>query len=271
MVQRGVWCDPENLNVFTPDILRRGASIALIGGGGKTAVSRCLRERAAALGLRTVITTTTKIWPPADMPIVVGDDSDASDAGIRAHLDTWPYVTVARARSDDGKLLGVSPDRVPVIGRLPGVDLVLCEADGAAGCPLKVHGTHEPVIPGGCTDVFVVAGVDGVGMLPADRVVHRFPLYQRRFPHDPGTAISPRRVAEILLLAGERVPASARLVYVINKADGQFSRERAREIGAVIKCMVPAARIAVTSCLPLAPAGEEHPNASIRGAGGSHG
>ena len=53
-----------------------------------------------------------------------------------------------------------------------GADLVLVEADGSRGLPLKFPGEQEPVIPDNADEILVVCGLNGLGK-PAREVCHR--------------------------------------------------------------------------------------------------
>ena len=109
-----------------------GDVVSFVGGGGKTSLGVRLVREATALGMRAIFTVTTRIYPP-DLP-----------------PDCW----VAGPPTPEGKLSGLSFAEVAAIG----ADLVVVEADGSAGRPLKFPQPHEPVIPPCTTIVVPVVG-----------------------------------------------------------------------------------------------------------------
>ncbi|MFS8544521.1 MAG: putative selenium-dependent hydroxylase accessory protein YqeC, partial [Limnochordales bacterium] len=80
-------------------------------------------------------------------------------------------VCLHRGVDDAGKLTGVDPR---VIGRWRDVaDVVLVEADGSRGLPLKAPKEGEPAVPPDA-DVFIpVAGMTAIGRPLAEGAVHR--------------------------------------------------------------------------------------------------
>ena len=141
--------------------------VALVGGGGKTSLSEFLARKGTASGRRVLITTTTKIW--AREPFTTLDRKGWKEAL------TAPLVRVGKS-NEAGKLTGLTPDEIREISAA--FDLVLIEADGAKGLPLKFPSDFEPVIPSFSEKVVVVAGLDGL----AERVnekVFRWPLFSK--------------------------------------------------------------------------------------------
>lgn len=169
----------------------RGHVVSLVGGGGKTSLACRLVREAAASGLRAIFTVTTKILPP-DLP---------------------PDLWVAGPVLEDGKLGGLSAGDVAALAGH--YDLVVVEADGSRGRPLKLPAEHEPVIPPCTTVVVPVAGASVVGKPFHDDWVHRAALYPTA-----GPVVRPELVAEVLLgVATRGRPAGARVIPVINQAD----------------------------------------------------
>jgi len=96
--------------------------VSLVGGGGKTSLSEYLAAAAIKAKRRAAITTTTKIW--AREPYVLFG---------RKPMD-GPFARVGKAL-DGGKLTGLSTGEIEETGK--GFDLVLIEADGSKGLPIK--------------------------------------------------------------------------------------------------------------------------------------
>ena len=146
--------------------LKEREVISLVGAGGKTTLMYRLAKELLLSGRRVVTTTTTKILEPklkeTSFLFVDSDEKKIKDFVWR-HLDQYRHLTVARERLGSGKLKGVLPDLVNELWSLDKVDIIIVEADGAAGRPVKAPREWEPVIPTATTLVVAILGVDGVG------------------------------------------------------------------------------------------------------------
>ncbi len=161
---------------------------ALIGGGGKTTLLYALGEELCRQG-RVLLCTTTRIWPPREVP---WSDCTRPDA-IQSALDGKGLLCLGTPRPD-GKL---GPPELPMAALASLADFVLVEADGAAGRPLKAHLPHEPVLPQRLNQVIAVVGLQGLG-LPIAQAAHRaarFAAISGAQIQDPAT---PERVARVL-------------------------------------------------------------------------
>ena len=173
----------------------------MIGAGGKTTTILALSHLAVRRGLSTIVTTTTKIWPPAGIPLVVeADGEDLADLVGRELLHA-PCVAVGSSVADSGKVIGLEPSHICSLVESGVADVVLCEADGAAGRSLKVHGPEEPVIPVCAGSVAVVAGLDVVGQVPGPENIHRFERFLHTCEADRARPIDASTVARVLMLA----------------------------------------------------------------------
>lgn len=221
-----------------------GALVALIGAGGKTTT---MRRLAAALAVehRVLLTTTTKIWPIPGVHTILA----STKAGVRARLTGFPgaasLVTLAASLGDDGKLRGVPPE---LLSELAGqIDrIILCEADGAAGRPLKIHGPGEPVIPKGATHVLVIAGIDCVGRVAGPDIVHRVERYREVTGAIIGQPIEPVHVARALFAAATFAPPANSLSFLLNKADSPGEQATAANVAGALRQLRPGARILAT-------------------------
>jgi len=208
--------------------------VALVGGGGKTTAMFRLAREMVERGGSAITTTTTRIFAaqialaPAHVPA-----ASATREGVSAALTAHRHVLVIGATNpSDGKADGVSLD---LFQRLrawcPGV-CVLNEADGSRMRPFKAPAGHEPVIPVETTLVVPVVGADVFGTtLDADHV-HRPELVSALSGAPLGAPITPEIVARVLAHpdGGRKgVPATARVVALINKVESLSDRTPARE------------------------------------------
>jgi len=151
---------------------------SFVGGGGKTSLSEALATACMARQRSVAITTTTKIM--AARPFTLFDDRVNATAG-----STFTHV----GKTIEGsKLTGLSSEEVKALGN--DFDVVLVEADGAKGRPLKYPADYEPVIPPFSEKVFIIAGLDAL-FQPFQDVVFRHELFCRRTGAEPPRLVYP--------------------------------------------------------------------------------
>jgi len=112
--------------------------IAIVGAGGKTTVLYCLGHKLSAMGRRVLLTTTTRIYRPDDIPLYLGPPE-------RLRPDA-PLMAAASGMAETRKLAGYGAGDIGAITSLGLFDDILVEADGAARRPIK-----SPTTPSPCT------------------------------------------------------------------------------------------------------------------------
>jgi probable selenium-dependent hydroxylase accessory protein YqeC len=140
--------------------------ISLVGAGGKTTLMYRLAKELLLAGKKVVTATTTKIMEPSseETPcLFVHSDEEKLRQLALQHIDQFRHVTLAQERLEARKLKGISPELADLLWNSPEIDMVIIEADGAAGRPVKAPREWEPVIPSHTTLVIGLLGVDGVG------------------------------------------------------------------------------------------------------------
>lgn len=209
--------------------------ICLVGGGGKTTLLEALSLEFEAAGLRAVATTTTKIMAPGSQgrPLVLGQSLEEvrvglgriweaeQSSGAESNAGRACRVPVAGTRVlGSGKLDGLPPEWICELRRLPGVEAIFVEADGAARLPLKAPAEYEPVIPPCATLVIAVAGLDAQRATIDDAHVHRAQIVAKLLDKHVGDRLVPEDILRVLLLGyQDRIPPCARFVVLLNKAD----------------------------------------------------
>lgn len=170
--------------------------VAITGCGGKTSLMIALGVEYASRGRSVLITTTTKLRSPYELDY--GCDSiflDSTD-GICAE----PGRRVFYARTfDDGRTNRrkvCSPDLAELARLAKDFDVVLMEADGSRGLPLKYHHPWDPVIPSFSTDVIALAGMGALDE-PLERVVYNCEEY-RKATGDTDAVVSERTIRRFL-------------------------------------------------------------------------
>ncbi len=212
-----------------PDRLAGFKYIAFVGAGGKTSLCEYLGMHAAAEGRRVLLTTTTKIW--AKEPYITLAGKGSAEA-------TTHRLTRAGKAVENGKLTGLDGNEIEGLGQT--YDLVLIEADGAKGLPLKYPAAYEPVIPAFSDHVVVVAGLDALGATVAQKVF-RHDLFVEAAGLGQDATITPdvflRLFAKDALMKGI---GAERCTVVLNKFDATEDREQAwavaRDIAGQVRC-----------------------------------
>lgn len=195
---------------------------AIIGSGGKTTMLYTLAAELQSRG-RVICTTTTHIFPPDHMPLVL--DGNAVD--IRRALEATSCLCVG-SMVQEGKL---GPGPLPAAELAALADYVLVEADGSRHLPIKAHASHEPVIPEGTGFVIQVVGASGFGQ-PIEKVVHRPEQFCAITGLRPGDIAAPAAVAQVI--QGENF---AQAVFV-NQAENVEQWAAAQELAAGLRCPV---------------------------------
>ncbi|MDI7249103.1 MAG: selenium cofactor biosynthesis protein YqeC [Bacillota bacterium] len=248
-----------------------GTVVSLAGAGGKTSLLFALvREAVERWGAgRVLVTTTTRMFEPgpADFPPLCGEGGAAGAGHLSAVAPAGAPVppvrtlicgTLGEALAElertpgeavpvlaqgvlppsgglRSKLLGVPAAWVVEIARRFPHLLILVEADGSAGRPLKAPGGHEPVIPSSAGTVLAVAGMDALGAPLDPSHVHRPEQVARLTGLLPGEPVTPWAMGQVLWHlegCGKGRPPGSRLIPVLNQVDSTERLGAARRVAA---------------------------------------
>lgn len=190
-----------------------------IGAGGKTTsiYSRARKERDA--GRRVAVVTTTHMKRPAD-----GFVPASLTEGWQAQWRRDGIIVVGQDGTD-GKITW--PGEAVYTRLCAAADIVLVEGDGSRRLPLKVMGTHEPVIPANSGSVYCLAGLSALGQ-PLKDVCFRWELLNLA----PETVVTERLLAYIVE-AGclARIGSwKDRTTVVLNQADDERWQQAGKRI-----------------------------------------
>jgi len=182
----------------------------------------CLAREVSERGRSVVTTTTTRIFPPAadQSPCLLLFSDDPDLAGLPSLLARFGHVTVGQSILEAGKVEGITGDAIKAC--LDRVDLVLIEADGAAGRSVKAPESWEPVIVDFADLVIPVVGLDCMGRPATEDRVFRLERFLSVTGLGKGEVITPGAVARLLSSpdGGLRgAPKSARVTPFLNKTD----------------------------------------------------
>lgn len=205
--------------------------VALVGSGGKTSLMGQLALAGKEHHLRVAVLTTTHIWNP-------------SGEGISAKKWCFPEEGISWKKgyfSEEGKSSEpMGKGIVMAFGKdcgngkitFPGeecyreicreADLILVEADGSRGLPVKYPGPREPVIPENVSRILCVCGLSGLGR-PGQEVCQRWELVPEIVKKDQKEQITEELLARLLEEGygkplAERYPG-AEFYYCMNQAD----------------------------------------------------
>lgn len=214
--------------------LKREETVAIVGGGGKSAAMFRLAREVTEAGGRAVTTTTTHIFAsqlalaPAHLL-----DAEVTRPRLQALLDEHRHVLVTGPTNPDTKrAAGVSPRRFHELRAWCADACLLTEADGSRMQPFKAPAEHEPVIPDETSLVLLVVGADVFGQPLDAEHVHRPERVSLLSGARPGATVTPEMVARVLAHPDggrKAVPDAARLVVLINKVETLADRTPARE------------------------------------------
>ncbi len=214
--------------------------IAIVGGGGKSTLLFTLARELREQGHKVVTTTTTKIrlWEGNQAPRTMYLPSGGAwEIPLKEAVVKHGHVFVSREALSSEKAAGIPKAIADAIFQAPWVDHLLVEADGAAGRPVKVPGTREPVIPGSATVVIAVMGLDALGARFVEKNVFRTNEFQELTGLRPGGEMTPETLTGVFvhrkgLFKGS--PGKARRVVFLNKTDmlkdGKAAKRLARSI-----------------------------------------
>jgi molybdenum cofactor cytidylyltransferase len=180
-------------------------------------------------GCRVAITTTTRMaedeLPQWLDPVELG--GSPARGNLEAALGKGRFPVIVYSKIENGKIIGVPGVTVDAMHKE--IDIVLVEADGARGLPVKVPKPTEPVIPGSTTKVVVVYGFDGLDRpLGPETCYNLDGVVERVKGVEPGQVLDPP-VLRRIFIEGGFIEASEgkRLFALVNKSE--MGEERAAE------------------------------------------
>lgn len=204
--------------------VKKGDVFSLVGSGGKTTLMYHIARELTTKGMRVITTTTTKIFPPQSFQssrLVIDDHEDLLLNKAQALLKKENHITVAE-KFIGLKLKGISPQLVDTMKEQKIADVIVIEADGARGRPLKAPNETEPVIPFSTTWTLAVVGLDGIGKRNTEDYVFRPDYFSRLTGVNIGEVITPEAVSRIILHPEgitRGTPEKAGIAVILNKGE----------------------------------------------------
>ena len=141
------------------------AFVSITGGGGKTTTMIGLAKYLKSCGKRVLITTTTKVVSPYVLDygqdVIFNDDS-----ALTYQPKPSEVVFYAHLSEIDNKWC--SPSFESLTQLYDRYDVILSEADGSRGLPLKIHTARDPQIHPLTTATISLMGVWAIGGITTD-------------------------------------------------------------------------------------------------------
>jgi len=171
--------------------------------------------------------------------MLVSEDKRAIKDFILNEGATHGHITiVSEEMASSGKLKGIDPELIQEFCKQSPETIIIVEADGAAGRPLKAPNiAHEPVIPQNSSLIIPVVGIDALGCELTEDYVFRAAIAARLTGMALGEIVSPEVIVSLMthpygMFCGS--PVHARVVPFINKADLHNSMSEARVVASGI-------------------------------------
>jgi molybdenum cofactor cytidylyltransferase len=213
--------------------IARGDVVSFIGAGGKTSTLIGLGYELAEAGWRVLATTTTQIREEQLSLMPVALPMDVSSEELSAAMTDSRFVFIYGAVRN-GFVQGVPPDQIPHWIDAVDSDVMLIEADYAAGRPLKAPLQNEPLIPPETSLVIPVASLSALGQPLDESHVYNVQAVMDRYGFKEGNHIKSPWMAQILrdeTLGLRGVPANTRVIAFLNQTPATgYGQARARRV-----------------------------------------
>ena len=196
----------------------KGSCIALLGGGGKTALLHKLADEFAKYYTTVLQTSLTKTaFHPSDEPLILNEiDIDKLDS---IKLDRNPLFIIGEKISNK-KLKGISDTDLDRIRHQ--FDITIFECDGARNKPFKAHTEYDPQVPEFASHAIIIIGADVVNTKISDGLVHRPELFCKMWNVKSDLQLDIDFIVKVLTSKRgyfSKLKHSAKISYFVNKWD----------------------------------------------------
>lgn len=142
-------------------IPERKGFISITGGGGKTTLLSLVAAALKEEDVSVLLTTTTKVASPYLHDYKA--DRIFSDETVLVHVPQKGEVAFYAERHTLDMKKWIAPRSEVLSALAERYDVIISEADGSRGLPLKIHTERDPVIHPLTTAVIAVMGLWGMG------------------------------------------------------------------------------------------------------------
>jgi len=209
----------------------KSACIALLGGGGKTALLHKLANEFSQYYPFVLQTSLTKTaFHPSDNPLILNEIDIDILVSIIANRNP---IFIIGEKLNNEKLRGISEIEFDRIRRH--FDLSIFECDGARNKPFKVHTEYDPSVPKFATHTVIIVGADVVNTTVSAGLVHRPELFCKIWNVKPDFQMDIDFVVEVVssrIGYLSKVPNGMEIIYFVNKWDNH--RKNAKDLAQAI-------------------------------------
>jgi len=196
----------------------KGSCIALLGGGGKTALLHKLANEFAEYYPSVLQTSLTKTaFHPSDNPLILNETDISSPNTIRKKSN--PLFVIGEQISNE-KVKGISKIALDNIRHR--FDITIFECDGARNKPLKAHTDYDPIVPEFATHCVIIIGADVVNTQINDGLVHRPELFCKLWNVEMDYVVNIDFIVDVIsskIGYLSKVPNGMEIIYFVNKWD----------------------------------------------------
>jgi probable selenium-dependent hydroxylase accessory protein YqeC len=210
--------------------------VCFVGAGGKTSSMFALAQELKAAGKKVLVTTTTAIFYPQRPQydeVIVSEEAELDIDSFRA---AEGITVLGRERTQENKLLGMSPEFIDALYRQGPFDHILVEGDGSKGRPVKAPAGHEPVIPPTVSKVIGLIGLDCLDKPVEEEHVHRPEIF-RSFPGCDKGSIDVHMLASLITHENglfKDAPADSSKYLILNKSELEGTAGRGDQLAAIL-------------------------------------
>ncbi len=211
----------KQLMLYSALGINNPAVISFYGAGGKTTLMQKLAAEMTLMGQKVILTTTTKMFRPLNLPEFHGCDIDQTVQSLQEHFKHSDIAVLGKQVLSDGKIEGIDPDWIGYLRDQLSIS-VLVEADGAKKMPVKGYADYEPVLPASSDMIISIIGADALGAAANSLSVHRLKEFLQATGTKEGSLIDEKIITgsfKQMLKIGRNQAAKARTFSVLNKAD----------------------------------------------------
>ena len=228
-------------------------TIAFVGGGGKSTTMYRLAVELAEKQKRVLVTTTTMIFHPEfkNRPYNIFYTGSIYSV-LQNNLPGNGTITVAGSEiiAEGEKIKGFTSVEIKQIQTSGKFDVILVEADGARGKPIKAPAEYEPVIPLNTDIVAGVIGMDCLGTIINNKNVHRPEIFTKITGSSIGDILEIDMVNKLLkspigIFKGSS--PKCRKIVIFNKSETLNRISKAKEIAGNISESLNIERILISS------------------------
>ena len=209
--------------------IKKGDVVSIVGSGGKTTFMFKLADELKDT-YKVLVTTSTKIYMPDEKYKIY----TTLETFINDHNKTENGVIVVAGgyNAESNKLIGINDDDSDILIKY--FDIILIEADGSRGLPLKGWKEHEPVI--------LNSSGKTIGIIPANAInkkinpdfVHNYDEFN--ILTDYSDILDFKAVQKICTRKNGLFKNSDGYVYLfLNQADTEEDIKNSRELSAYLK------------------------------------